>query len=76
MTSNEFVIWFKGFVQAANTYNITPKQWDDICEQLDQVKDIGYTISVGKGNWGRTTTTAEVRNDVTYKQDELTTNTI
>jgi hypothetical protein len=37
MTSNEFVIWLKGFVKAANTYNITPKQWEAICEELDKV---------------------------------------
>jgi hypothetical protein len=37
MTPNEFVIWLKGFSQASNTYNITPKQWDDIKEQLDKV---------------------------------------
>jgi hypothetical protein len=30
MTSRDFVIWLKGFSRAANSYNITPKQWDDI----------------------------------------------
>ncbi len=39
MTSSEFIIWFRGFVQAANGYNITPKQWDDIKEKLTQVGD-------------------------------------
>jgi hypothetical protein len=77
MTSNEFVMWFKGFVQAANTYNITPKQWDIICEYLEKVKEPGtsgaYTIS-NKGNYGVTNTTA--RMDTTYKTDELATNTI
>ena len=38
MTPNEFVTWFKGFVAAANTFNITPKQWDTICEYLEKVK--------------------------------------
>jgi len=38
MTPREFVIWFQGFVKAANTYNITPKQWDFLCEELDKVK--------------------------------------
>jgi len=37
MTPEEFVIWFKGFATAANPYNITPKQWDDIKEQLEKV---------------------------------------
>jgi hypothetical protein len=38
MTPNEFVIWLKGFSQAANNFTLTPKQWDDIREQLDKVK--------------------------------------
>ena len=39
MTPEEFVIWFRGFVTAANPYNITPKQWDDIKEQLEKVNE-------------------------------------
>ena len=38
MTPNEFIIWLKGFSQAANNFTLTPKQWDDIREQLDKVK--------------------------------------
>lgn len=38
MTANEFIIWLKGFANAANPYNITPKQWDDICSQLAKVE--------------------------------------
>jgi len=36
MTPREFVIWLKGFVQASNKYNVTPKQWDDIKDQLNK----------------------------------------
>lgn len=79
MTEKEFITWFKGFVAAANTYNITPKQWDTICEELNKVNSKpntgAYTISVKDGAFG-TTTTAEKRCDVTYKEDELTTNTV
>lgn len=79
MTEKEFITWLKGFVAAANTYNITPKQWDTICEHLEKVKEPintgGYTISLKDGTYG-TTTTAQKRNDVTYKQDELSTNTV
>lgn len=75
MTPEQFVIWFKGFVQAANTFNITPRQWDTICEYLEKVKEPGssnaYTISNAT-----TSTTAERRNDVTYNQDVLTTKTL
>jgi hypothetical protein len=53
MTSKEFVIWLKGFSKAANSYNITPKQWDEIQEELEKVSDeqkIGTPI--GQGGWG------------------------
>jgi len=37
MTPNEFVIWLKGFSQAANNFTLTPKQWDDVKEKLNKV---------------------------------------
>jgi hypothetical protein len=44
MTSKEFVIWLKGFSKAANEYNITPKQWEAIVEQLEKVEDSTTTV--------------------------------
>ena len=84
MTPSEFVIWFRGFVKAANTFNITPKQWDSICEYLEKVrlenesKDWRqYTLDISNSNnWTTTTITADGRNDITYKTDAPTTNTI
>lgn len=46
MTSKEFVIWFRGFVQAANQYNVTPKQWDDVRDKLAQVNDDNQRTSI------------------------------
>ena len=63
MTPNEFVIWLKGFVQASNNYNITPKQWDDIREQLDKVKTnekLLWTVSYPDET---TNTTNNINND-------------
>jgi hypothetical protein len=37
MTSQEFVIWLKGFTEGVHEYNITPKQWDLLKEKLGQV---------------------------------------
>ena len=37
MTPEEFVLWLKGFAQAANNFTLTPKQWDDIKEKLSTV---------------------------------------
>jgi hypothetical protein len=81
MTANEFITWFKGFVAAANTFNITPKQWDIICEQLEKVNNVpnkgAYKISIGDEINGMTTsTTSEIRQDTTYKNDNYQTKTL
>jgi hypothetical protein len=39
MTSREFVIWLKGFISASNHYNLTPKAWDELKQQLNTVTD-------------------------------------
>ena len=41
MTHKEFTIWLKGFAKAANSYNITPAQWETIVEELDKVQEEG-----------------------------------
>ena len=60
MTSQEFVIWLKGFTEGVHEYNITPKQWEILKEKLGQVigddnkliekSHIGTPI--GQGGWG------------------------
>jgi hypothetical protein len=79
MTPNEFVIWLKGFAQAANNFTLTPKQWDDVREKLDKVVPDNYLkgtrYNLDKDNWN-VSTTLESRNDITYKTDVPTTNTI
>jgi hypothetical protein len=62
MTSHEFVLWFKGFADAASNYTLTPSQWDTVKEQLDKVKILntksgGYVISSDIGINGTTTST-------------------
>lgn len=39
MTSRDFVIWFKGFMDGAHDYNVTPKQWDMLKEKIKEVND-------------------------------------
>jgi hypothetical protein len=56
MTSKEFVIWLKGFTEGVHEYNVTPKQWDLLKEKLAKVNDHPYSISVGTGGYGTTTT--------------------
>lgn len=66
MTPTEFVIWLKGFVQAAPNFTITPQQWDDLREQLDKVKIeetnkwTRYTLD--DSNWN-TNSTQNIKND-------------
>jgi hypothetical protein len=53
MTSQEFIIWLKGFTAGVHDFNITPKQWDILKDKLAEVTDekrIGTPISVG--GWG------------------------
>jgi hypothetical protein len=45
MTSQEFIIWMRGFVSAAHDYTPTPKQWDTLKEELAKVSD--NTTSIG-----------------------------
>jgi len=78
MTSHDFVLWFKGFADAASNYTLTPAQWDTVKEQLDKVNDgektKGTRYTLDGSNWG-TTNTKNI-SGITYKQDELTTTTI
>jgi len=39
MTSKEFVIWLKGFVEACHEYAPTPKQWDALKDKLEEVDE-------------------------------------
>jgi hypothetical protein len=50
MTSKEYVIWLKGFVEACHEYAPTPKQWDALKDKLAEVNDtIGTPIGPGIG---------------------------
>jgi hypothetical protein len=42
MTSKEYTIWLKGFAAAAGEFTLTPKQWDDLKDELNKVDDTPY----------------------------------
>ena len=42
MTSEEYVIWLRGFATAAGEFTLTPKQWDDLKDELNKVDDTPY----------------------------------
>lgn len=55
MTSQEFVIWLKGFTEGVHEFNITPKQWDILKDKLAEVADekrIGTPIGTAIDGWG------------------------
>ena len=68
MTPREFVIWLKGFVQAANNFSATPKQWDDLKDQLNKVElnenPSVSTLNIGGAN--STITYGRPEDSITY----------
>ena len=44
MTSQEFIIWLRGFTEGVHEYNITPKQWDILKEKLEEVSNESKTV--------------------------------
>lgn len=56
MTSQEFVIWMKGFVAGSSNYNLTPKGWEEVKEKLDSVTDTNQ-VSLHFGPTGTSTAT-------------------
>jgi len=38
MKAEEFVIWLRGFIAGTNSYNLTPKGWDELKSVLDGVE--------------------------------------
>jgi hypothetical protein len=59
MTSKEFVIWLKGFTEGVHDFNITPKQWDLLKEELSKVSDEPNTYKIEIGKLGLNTTTTK-----------------
>jgi hypothetical protein len=73
MTSQEFVMWLKGFMEACNDLTATTKQWDKIKEELEKVSDGTkvYSGTIAKG--GSTTVSQGFRSgtDITYLTNQL-----
>ncbi len=39
MNKDQFIFWLKGFARAVNEEGPTPKQWETIVSELNQIKD-------------------------------------
>ena len=53
MNKEQFIYWLKGFAKAVNEEGPTPKQWETIVSELDQIKDCpDYGSPIGEGGWG------------------------
>jgi hypothetical protein len=76
MTSKEFVIWLKGFTEGVHEFNITPKQWDLLKEELSKVSDQSFPFGTPNGTYipspaitttpGTTSITFTTGSNVTY----------
>ena len=66
MSPEEFVIWLRGFAEAANSYNITPKQWESVKEKLDSVQIEQFDDEYEITDEGEIITTATVTDDYWY----------
>jgi hypothetical protein len=59
MTSQEFITWLKGFMEACNDLTATPKQWDRIKEELEKVSDGRASSMHGSISMGGSTTVTQ-----------------
>ena len=62
MTIEEFFYWLKGFAAAANSYNVTPAQWETVKQKLEEVevKDKKHNIyPLSHGGYDVVNTTAD-----------------
>ena len=53
MTSQQFILWLRGFTEGVHEFNITPKQWDILKEKLAGVNDQSYpsgTVTIANPN--------------------------
>jgi len=72
MTAKEFIIWLKGFSKAANGYNVTPKQWEDIQSKLEAIDLTDENVVLSRyrldTNEWKTNTTANINNNNSKQQ--------
>lgn len=47
MTSQEFIIWLRGFTEGVHEFNVTPKQWDLLKDRLEEVEDNHFVEQPG-----------------------------
>ena len=49
MTSEEFIIWLRGFIEASHHYNLTPQAWEVLKQNLNKVtieeQGVKYTVT-------------------------------
>lgn len=51
MTAEQFVDWFKGFVEGAHHFCITPKQWDHLKEKIQEVETKNTIADYSQGSY-------------------------
>jgi hypothetical protein len=76
MTSQQFILWLRGFTEGVHEFNITPKQWDLLKEELSKVSDQSFPFGTPNGTYipspaitttpGTTSITFTTGSNVTY----------
>ncbi len=61
MNKDQFIYWLKGFTRAVNEEGPTPKQWETIVSELNQIKDCpDFGSPIGIGGTGTVNTTGVI----------------
>lgn len=56
MSSKDFIQWLKGFTQGVHHYSLSPKQWDELKNELSKVDDNTTIPYVSTPGWVTNTT--------------------
>ena len=51
MTAEEFVDWFKGFIDGAHKFNITPAQWDHLKDKIKEGEEKNTIVDYTCGDY-------------------------
>jgi len=60
-------MWLRGFTEGVHEFNVTPKQWDTLKEELAEVNDQSFPLGIPNG-----TVTIANPNIATFNRDSST----
>ena len=81
MNKEQFIFWLKGFTKAVNKEGPTPKQWETIVSELDNIKDCpdygslidgGVVLTTSSGSSGTINIATPGYGSITYNPSSTT----